>query len=156
MQKLRRKMSTEIHTESLSAAFRHWPNLAMGAILLALSTFLATIATNMIPNATTQLQGWVVLVIAGYSFVSALYLAVSPLSEHSPLPQAFPGVIDHFKSFIVGAIFYAIGYFILNIEVSKIAANQPLTQILALIVGGALFLVAAVVAVAGAFAKPRK
>ncbi len=148
-------MSTEIRAESLTVAFKHWQNLAVGTVLMAFSAYLTISAKSFITTTTTQLQGWAMLIIAGYAFASALYLGLSTLSGHSPLPESLPGVIDHFKGFIVAAIFYAVGYFLLNIETSALPADQALTQGLSLIIGGALFLVAAIIAIASAF-TPRK
>jgi hypothetical protein len=80
-----------------------------------------------------------------------------PLSENNTLTESFPGVFDHFKSFIVGGLFYAIGSFLLAIEASSLAApEQILTLAVALIVGGALTLVAVLVAVAAALVRPKK
>ncbi len=138
-------------------AFKHWQNLAVGTVLMAFSAYLTISAKNFITTTTTtQLQGWAMLIIAGYAFASALYLGLSTLSGHSPLPETLPGVIDHFKGFIVAGIFYAVGYFLLNIETSALPVSQTLSQALSLIIGGAFFLVAAVIAVASAFAPHKK
>ena len=91
------------------------------------------------------------LIVAGYAFAAALYLGLSTLSAHSPLAQTLPGVIDHFRGFIVAGLFYAVGYYLLNIETSALPRSQMLTQALSLVIGGAFFLVAAVIAVASAF-----
>jgi hypothetical protein len=96
------------------------------------------------------------LIIAGYAFASALYLGLSTLSDHGPLAESLPGVINHFKGFIVAGIFYAIGYFLLNIETAALPVSQTLSQALSLIIGGAFFLVAAVIAVASAFTTRKK
>ncbi|HVH16116.1 MAG TPA: hypothetical protein VNA15_10425 [Candidatus Angelobacter sp.] len=145
------EMLTDIRAESLRTAFKHWQNLAVGTILMAFSAYLTISAKSFITTTTTELQGWAMLVIAGYAFVAALYLGLSILSAHSSLPQSLPGVIDHFKGFIVAGIFYAVGYYLLNIETSALPASQALSQALSLIIGGALFLVAAVIAIASAF-----
>ena len=142
---------TDIRAESLRTAFKHWQNLAVGTVLMAFSAYLTISAKSFITTTTTELQGWAMLVIAGYAFVAALYLGLSILSAHSSLPQSLPGVIDHFKGFIVAGIFYAVGYYLLNIETSALPASQALSQALSLIIGGALFLVAAVIAIASAF-----
>ena len=146
-----RDMSTDIRAESLTVAFKNWQNLAVGTILMAFSAYLTISARDFITATTTQLQGWTMLVIAGYAFVSALYLGLSTLSTDSPIAQTLPGVIDHFKGFVVAGIFYAVGYFLLNIETSSLPRADPLSQALSLLVGGALFLVAVVIAVASAF-----
>lgn len=145
------EMSTDIRAESLTVAFKHWQNLAVGTVLMAFSAYLTISARDFITTTTTELQGWALLVIAGYAFVSALYLGLSTLSMRGPIAQTLPGVIDYFKGFIVASIFYAVGYFLLYIETSALPRTEILSQALSLIIGGALFLVAAVIAVASAF-----
>jgi hypothetical protein len=141
----------------MTTAFKNWHSFAVGAILLAFSVFLTSTAFTALRVAQTALQGWAELVIAGYAFVSAIFLGASPLSENNTLTETFPGVFDHFKSFIVGGLFYAIGSFLVAIEVSNLAApEQILTLAAALIVGGALTLVAVLVAVAAALVRPQK
>lgn len=141
----------------MTTAFRSWHNLAVGAILLALNVFLTTNAANFINNSQTALQGWATLIIAGYAFIAAIYLGASPLSENSTLTESFPGIFDHFKAFIVGGIFYAGGFFLLNLQAPALGTpEQMLPQALALIVGGALLLVAVLIAVAAAFVRPKK
>jgi len=145
------EISTDIRVESLTAAFKHWQNLAVGTVLMAFSAYLTITAPDYITSTTTQLQGWAMLIVAGYAFAAALYLGLSTLSAHSPLAQTLPGVIDHFRGFIVAGLFYAVGYYLLNIETSALPRSQMLTQALSLVIGGAFFLVAAVIAVASAF-----
>lgn len=141
----------------MTIAFKNWHSLAVGAILLAFSVFLSSTAFIALKAAQTALQGWAELIIAGYAFVSAIFLGASPLSENNTLTESFPGVFDHFKSFIVGGLFYAIGSFLVTIEASNLAGpEQILTLAVALIVGGALTLVAVLVAVAAAFVRPKK
>ena len=147
---------TDFRAESLTVAFKHWQNLAVGTILMAFSAYLTISAKSFITATATQLQGWAMLVIAGYAFASALYLGLSTLSAHSTLEQTLPGVIDHFRGFIVASIFYAIGYFLLNIETSALPTSQALSQALSLVIGGAFFLVAAVIAIASAFTPRNK
>jgi hypothetical protein len=147
---------TDFRAESLTVAFRHWQILAVGTILMAFSTYLTINAKSVITTTTTQLQGWAMLIIAGYAFASALYLGLSTLSAHSTLEQTLPGVIDHFRGFIVASIFYAIGYFLLNIETSTLPTSQTLSQALSLVIGGAFFLVATVIAIASAFTPHKK
>jgi hypothetical protein len=142
---------TDFRAESLTVAFKHWQNLAVGTILMAFSAYLAITATSFITTTTTELQGWAMLVIAGYAFASALYLGLSTLSAHGSLPQSLPGVIDHFRGFIVAGVFYAVGYYLLNIETSALPTSQALSLALSLIIGGALFLVATIIAIASAF-----
>jgi hypothetical protein len=145
------EMLPDIRAESLTTALKHWQNLAVGTILMAFSAYLTISAKSFITTTTTELQGWAMLVIAGYAFVSALYLGLSTLSAHSPLAQSLPGVMDHFRGFIVAGIFYAVGYYLLNIETSALPTSQMLSQGLSLIIGGALFLVATIIAIASAF-----
>src|SRR6059036_84255 len=148
--------TTETYRHALTTAFRSWHNLGVGAVLLALNAFLV-IQGNTLINTGQTLQGWVVNVIAGYAFVSAIFLGASPLSENSTLTESFPGVFDHFKTFLVGGLFYAIGNFLVTVEATTLGApEQVLTLAVALIVGGALTLVAVLVAVAAAFVRPRK
>jgi hypothetical protein len=142
---------TDIRSESLTTAFKHWQNLAVGTVLMAFSAWLTITARSFVTTTTTELQGWAMLVIAGYAFASALYIGLSAISGHSPLPQSLPGVIDHYRGFIVAGIFYALGYYLLNIETSALPTSQMLTQGLSLIIGSALFLVAAIIAIASAF-----
>jgi len=141
----------------MTTAFKNWHSLAVGAVLLAFSVFLTSTAFGALKTAQTALQGWAMLVIAGYAFVSAIFLGASPLSENNTLTESFPGVFDHFKSFLVGGLFYAIGNFLVTVEASNLGApEQVLTLAVALIIGGALTLVAVLVAVAAAFVRPRK
>ena len=141
----------------MTTAFKNWHSLAVGAVLLAFSVFLTSTAFGALKTAQTALQGWAMLVIAGYAFVSAIFLGASPLSENNTLTESFPGVFDHFKSFLVGGLFYAIGNFLVTVEASNLGApEQVLTLAVALIIGGALTLVAVPVAVAAAFVRPRK
>ena len=144
-------MSTDIRAESLNVAFKHWQSLAVGTVLMAFSAYLTISARDFITTTTSELQGWALLVIAGYAFVSALYLGLSTLSMRGPIAQTLPGVIDHFKGFIVASIFYAVGYFLLYIETSALPRPEILSQALSLIIGGAFFLVAVVIGVASAF-----
>ena|SRR3972149_4851760 len=151
------KMSTETYRHALTTAFKSWHNLAVGAILLALNVFLTTNARGLINVNQTALQGWATLIIAGYAFIAAIFLGASPLSENSTLTESFPGIFDHFKAFIVGGIFYAGGYFLLNVQAPALATpEQMLPQAIALILGGALTLVSVLIAVAAAFVRPRK
>ena len=141
----------------MTTAFKNWHSLAVGAVLLAFSVFLTSTAFASLKAAQTALQGWAMLIIAGYSFVSAIFLGASPLSENNTLTESFPGVFDHFKSFIVGGLFYAIGSFLVTVEAANYGApEQVLTLAVALIVGGALTLVSVLIAVAAAFVRPRK
>ncbi|HEX9429231.1 MAG TPA: hypothetical protein VF944_02545, partial [Candidatus Bathyarchaeia archaeon] len=154
--RFRRKMSAElIRTEPMTKVFKHWQNLAIGAVLLALNLYLVTTASSMISDATIAIQGWAVLIVAGYAFIAALYLATTTLSEHSPLPQVLPGILDHSKLFIVGAVLYAIGYFLIS-SGAILPTNQIIAQAFALIVGAALVLVSAVVAISAALTKLTK
>src|SRR5437899_12058433 len=110
----------------------------------------------MINTYSHGLCGWVVLVVAGYLFVGAVYLVSAALSENSTLSESFPGVIDHFRTFIVGAIAYAIGYFLLFNVAPPLQTTQTLAAAVTLIVGRAIYLVAILVGVAAAFVRPRK
>ena len=97
------------------------------------------------------------LIVAGYAFIAAIYLGASPLSENSTLTEAFPGIFDHFKTFIVGGLFYAIGNFLLNSPATALATNEQLVPgALELIIGGALLLLAVLIGVSAAFVRPRK
>jgi len=96
-----------------------------------------------------------VLIVAGYAFIVALYLATTTISEHSPLPQVLPGILDHAKLFIVGAVLYAIGYFLTS-SGATLPTNQIIAQVFALIVGAGLVLVSAIVAISAALTKLNK
>ncbi|HLC11457.1 MAG TPA: hypothetical protein VJL56_06400 [Candidatus Bathyarchaeia archaeon] len=144
-----------IRTEPMTKVFKHWQNLAIGAILLALNVYLVTAASSMISDANTAIQGWAVLIVAGYAFITALYLATTTISEHSPLPQVLPGILDHSKVFIVGAVVYAIGYFLIN-SGAILPTNQIIAQVFALIVGAGLVLVSAIVAISAALTRLTK
>ena len=151
--RFRRKMTAEvIQMEPMTKVFKHWQNLAIGAVLLALNVYLVNAATTMISDTTTAIQGWAVLIVAGYAFIAALYLGVSTISERSPLPQVLPGILDHAKMFIVGAVLYAIGAFLLN-SWAILPTNQIIAQVFALIVGAGLVLVSAIVAISAALTK---
>jgi hypothetical protein len=148
-------MLKNIGPESLTTAIKHWQNLAVGAILMAFSAYVTISAANIVTTTTTQLQGWVMLIIAGYVFSAALFLGLASLSEHSPVTQTLPGIIDNFKIFIVAGIFYALGYFLLNIETNALPTSQSLSQALSFLIGGAFFLFAVVIAVTAAFREPK-
>jgi hypothetical protein len=148
-------MSIDIRVQPLNTAFKHWQNLAVGTLLMAFSAYLTYSARNIVTDATTELQGWAMLIIAGYAFVAALFLGLSALSEHSPLPNVLPGVVDNFKGFIVAGIFYAIGYYLLEIETRILPTSQMLSQGLSFIIGGAFLLIATVIAIAAAFKQPK-
>ncbi len=144
-----------IQTEPITKLFKHWQNLAIGAVLLSLNVYLVTAANNLITDTTTAIQGWAVLIVAGYAFIAALYLATTTISEHSPLPQVLPGILDHAKLFIVGAVLYAIGYFLTS-SGATLPTNQIIAQVFALIVGAGLVLVSAIVAISAALTKLNK
>jgi len=145
-------MSTEMYRHVLTTAFKNWHNLAVGAILLGLNVFLVSSANSFL-STTQTLQGWVTMVIAGYAFIAAIYLGVSPLGENTTLTEAFPGVFDHFKSFIVGGLFYAVGQFFLGQQRILSSGDQAIASALSLVIGGALTLVAVLVAVSAAFTR---
>ncbi len=149
--------TTETYRHALNTAFRNWHSLAVGAVLLALNVFLTASAKDLVSSSQNALQGWAMLVIAGYAFIAAIFLGTSPLSENVTLTDAFPGVFDHFKTFIVGGIFYALGFFLLSNQAPQFtASNQALQEAITLIVGGALTLVAVLIGVAAALVRPRK
>ena len=116
-------MSIDIRVQPLNTAFKHWQNLAVGTLLMAFSAYLTYSARNIVTDATTQLQGWAMLIIAGYAFVAALFLGLSAISEHSPLPQVLPSsqMLSQGLSFVIG------GAFLLIATVVAIAAafKQP-------------------------------
>jgi MFS family permease len=144
-----------IQMEPMTKVFKHWQNLAIGAVLLALNVYLVNSATSMISDTTTAIQGWAVLIVAGYAFIAALYLATSAISDHSPLPQVLPGILNHAKLFIVGSVLYAIGAFLLA-SGAILPTNQIIAQVFALIVGAGLVLVSAIVAISTALTKLTK
>src|SRR5215472_5616488 len=148
-------MSIDIRVQPLNTAFKHWQNLAAGTLLMAFSAYLTYSARTIVTDATTTLQGWAMLIIAGYAFVAALFLGLSAVSEHSPLPNVLPGVVDNFKGFIVAGIFYAIGYYLLEIETRLLPSSQMLSQAGSFIIGGAFLLIATIVAIAAAFKQPK-
>jgi MFS family permease len=139
----------------MARAFKHWQNLGVGAVLLALNLYLITTATSMISETSTAVQGWAVLIVAGYAFIAAIYLGTSTLSDHSPLPQVLPRILDHTKAFVIGAVFYGIGYFLIS-RAASLPTNQIIAQALALIVGAALVLVSAITAISAAITRLEK
>jgi hypothetical protein len=66
-----------------------------------------------------------------------------------------PGILDNSKLFIVGAVIYAIGYFLIS-KGAILAANQIIAQVLALIVGAGLVLVSAIVSISAALTRLNK
>ena len=132
--------------------------MALAAVLYALNVFLLGLGSPMVTNATQslQLQGWVIVVIAGYLFIAAVYLVSSTLTENNTLSDTFPGIIDHFRTFIVGAIAYAVGWFLLVSVAPPLQATQALASAVTLIVGGAVYLVSILVGVAAAFVRPKR
>src|SRR6266581_3970711 len=150
------KMTETMYRHAVSTAFKNWHSLALAAVLYAVSVFLIGIGNPLINQSTQNLQGWLTIVIAGYLFISAVYLVSSTLTENSTLSEAFPGVIDHFKTFIVGAIAFTIGYFLLFSVAPPLQSTQTLAAAITLIVGGAIYLVSILVGVAAAFVRPKK
>ena len=150
-------MQTETYRHALTTAFKSWHSLAVGAVLLALSVFLSANTSSVINNSQTALQGWATLIVAGYAFIAAIYLGASPLSENHTLTEAFPGIFDHFKAFIVGGIFWALGTVLLALPVTKLQTNDQLVPgAFALIIGGAFLLTAVLIAVSAAFVRLKK
>ena len=148
--------TTETYRHALTTAFKSWHNLAVGAVLLAINAFLLLQGNSLI-NTGQTLQGWVVNVIAGYAFVAAIFLGASPLSDNNTLTETFPGVFDHFKTFIVGGIFWALGTTLILNPVTQLKSNDQIVPgAAALIIGGALLLLAVLIGVAAAFVRPRK
>ena len=145
-----------MYRHAISTAFKNWHSLAVAAVLYSVNVFLLSIANDMIVRSSQSLEGWVILVVSGYLFIGAVYLVSATLTENSTLSESFTGVIDHFRTFIVGAIAYAIGYFLLFNVAPPLQSTQTLAAAIALIVGGAVYLVAILVAVAAAFVRPRK
>jgi len=150
------KMTETMYRHAMSTAFKNWHSLALAAVLYAVNVFLLSIGKDMINTSSQSFGGWVVLVVAGYLFIGAVYLVSATLTENSTLSESFPGVIDHFRTFIVGAIAYAIGYFLLFNVAPPLQTTQTLAAAVTLIVGGAIYLVAILVAVAAAFVRPKK
>ncbi len=149
-------MSTETYRHALTTAFRSWHSLAVGAILLALNVFLVSQGNSFISQGQV-LNGLVINIVAGYAFVAAIFLGTSPLSEDHTLTESFPGVFDHFRSFIVGGILWALGTALVNNPVTALKTNdQMVPGALALIIGGAFILTAVLIAVAAAFVRPKK
>jgi len=149
-------MTETMYRHAISTAFKNWHSLGVAAVLYAVNVFLLSIGNDMIVRSSQSLEGWVILVISGYLFIGAVYLVSATLTENSTLSESFSGVIDHFRTFIVGAIAYAIGYFLLFNVAPPLQSTQTLAAAVALIVGGAIYLVAILVAVAAAFVRPRK
>src|SRR5437879_6281954 len=149
------KMTETMYRHAMSTAFKNWHSLALAAVLYAVNVLLS-IGNDMITKSAQSLEGWVILVVSGYLFIGAVYLVSATLTENSTLSESFPGVIDHFRTFIVGAIAYAIGYFLLFNVAPPLQTTQTLAAAVTLIVGGAIYLVAILVAVAAAFVRPRK
>ena len=148
---------TQTYRHTITAALKNWHSLAAGATLLGFSAFLTSSASASLKLTQTAFQGWVMLIVAGYAFVSAIFLSASPLSENRTLTETVPGIFDNFKSFIIGGLFFAIGTFFLTVEVANISApDQALALAIALFAGAALTLVAVLVAVEAAFFKPKK
>ncbi len=140
----------------MSTAFKNWHTLALAAVLYAANVFLIGVGNDLLSRSTSSLQGWVTIVIAGYLFIAAIYLVSTTLTDNSTLSESFPGIIDHFKTFIVGAIAYAIGFFLLFNVAPPLQATQTLAAAVTLVVGGAIYLVAVLTGVAAAFVRPRK
>ncbi len=140
----------------MSTAFKNWHTLALAAVLYAVSVFLLGVGNPLINESTSSVQGWITIVAAGYLFIAAIYLVSATLTDNNTLSESFPGVLDHFRTFIVGAVAYAIGYFLLFKVAPPLQTTQTLAAAVTLIVGGAIYLVAVLVAVAAAFVRPRK
>lgn len=150
-------MATETYRYALTTAFKSWHNLAVGAALLALNGFLTANALGFVNSSATAFQGWTTLIVAGYIFVAAIYLASSTLSGKNTLTESAPGIFDHFKAFIVGGILYAVGFFLLGMQTPSLTNPIAMVpQVLALVIGGALLLLAVLMGVAAAFARKSK
>src|SRR5438445_11020895 len=93
------KMTETMYRHAMSVAFKNWHTLALAAVLYAVNVFLLSIGNGMINTSSQSIEGWLVLVIAGYLFIGAIYLVSSTLTENSTLSESFPGVIDHFRTF---------------------------------------------------------
>ncbi len=133
-------MQAETYWHALTTAFKSWHSLSVGAVLLGLNFYLLTQGNSFI-NSGQTLQGWVVNIIAGYAFVGAIFLGASPLAENHTLTETFPGVFDHFKTFIVGGIFWALGTALVTNSVTQFkTTDQMVPGALALIIGGAFVL----------------
>ena len=145
-----------MYRHALSTAFKNWHSLAVAAVLYAVSVFLLGVGNPLIDTATSSVQGWITIVVAGYLFIAAIYLVSATLTDNSTLSESFPGVLDHFRTFIVGAIAFAIGYFLLFKVAPPLQATQTLAAAVTLVVGGAIYLVAVLAGVAAAFVRPRK
>src|SRR5260370_11746558 len=152
----REKMTESMYRHAMSVAFKNWHTLALAAVLYAVNVFLLSVGNSMINTSSQSIGGWVVLVISGYLFIGAIYLVSSTLTENSTLSESFPGVIDHFRTFIVGAIAYAIGYFLLFNVAPPLQSTQTLAAAVTFILAGAIYFLALLVAVAAAFVRPRK
>lgn len=145
-----------MYRHAVSTAFKNWHTLALAAVLYAVNVFLIGIGNDLIGKTAQSLQGWVTIIVAGYLFIAAVYLVSATLTENSTLSESFPGIIDHFKSFIVGSIAYAIGFFLLFNVAPPLQSTQTLAAAVTLIVGGAIYLVSILIGVAAAFVRPRK
>ena len=143
-----------MYRHALTTAFKNWHNLAVGAVLLGLNVFLVSSANSFLSTSQT-LQGWATMVIAGYALIAAIYLGVSPLGENSTLTEAFPGVFDHFKAFIVGGLFYAVGVFFLSQQRILSSSDQVIASAVSLVIGGAFTLVAVLVAVSATLIRAK-
>src|SRR3989449_11330786 len=108
-----KKMTETMYRHAMSTAFKNWHSLALAAVLYAVNVFLLSIGNDLISKSNQNLGGWVVLVVSGYLFIGAVYLVSATLPENRTLSESFPGIIVHFRTFIVGAIAYDIRYFLL-------------------------------------------
>jgi len=110
---------------------------------------------KLIADTSTFIHRWAVIIVVGYAFIGGIYLATTTVTEHSPLPQMLPRLLDHSKPFIVGAVLYAIGTFLIT-NGATLPTNQIIAQVFALIVGAGLVLVSAIVAISAAFTRLNK
>src|SRR5438105_13981328 len=99
-------MTETMYRHAMSTAFKNWHSLALAAVLYAVNVFLLSIGKDMINASSQSLGGWVVLVVAGYLFIGAVYLVSATLTENSTLSETFPPAIHHLRTSIAGPIPY--------------------------------------------------
>src|SRR5882762_2215055 len=100
---------------------------------------------------STAFKNWHSLALAAVLYAVNVFLLSIGNDMISKSNQSLGGWVV-----LVGALAYAIGYFLLFNVAPPLQSTQALAAAVTLIVGGAIYLVAILVGVAAAFVRPRK
>ena len=79
----------------MTKLFKHWQNIAIGAILLALNVYLVSAANKLIADTTTAIQGWAVLIVGAVLYAIGTFLITNgaTLPTNQIIAQVFALII---------------------------------------------------------------